>query len=149
MVFILEVCENGVDIIDVVMELLLWGKVYFDVIFVQVMLKNVGFQVFEINMKVYMKVCSMMQEFIDDFLGYFIDFINKYMFFLLLGCGFFGGMMGLMMVDLKGVYLGINLILKGQGKEFMSLDDLVVMLFEEVEYVWLKLGYLFLVILFS
>ena len=43
----------------------------------------------------------------------------------------------------------INLILKGQGKEPMSLDDLVVMLFEEVEYVWPKLGYPPLVTPFS
>ena len=54
-----------------------------------------------------------------------------------------------MMADLKGVHSGINLILKGQGKEPMSLDDLVVMLFEEVEYVWPKLGYPPLVTPFS
>ena len=41
------------------------------------------------------------------------------------------------------------MILKGQGKEPMSLDDLVVMLFEEVEYVWPKLGYPPLVTPFS
>ena len=57
--------------------------------------------------------------------------------------------MGSMMADLKGVHSGINLILKGQGKEPMSLDDLVVMLFEEVEYVWPKLGYPPLVTPFS
>jgi len=68
---------------------------------------------------------------------------------LLLGCGLPGGMMGSMMADLKGVHSGINLILKGQGKEPMSLDDLVVMLFEEVEYVWPKLGYPPLVTPFS
>lgn len=68
---------------------------------------------------------------------------------LLLGCGLPGGMMGSMMADLKGVHSGINLLLKGQGKEPMSLDDLVVMLFEEVEYVWPKLGYPPLVTPFS
>ena len=68
---------------------------------------------------------------------------------LLLGCGLPGGMMGSMMADLKGVHSGINLILKGQGKEPMLLDDLVVMLFEEVEYVWPKLGYPPLVTPFS
>ena len=49
--------------------------------------------------------------------------------------------MGSMMADLKGVHAGINLILKGQGKAPLSIDDLVIMLFDEVEYVWPKLGY--------
>jgi len=149
MASILEVCENGADIIDVAMEPLSWGKVHPDVISVQAMLKNTGFRVPEINMKAYMKARSMTQEFIDDFLGYFIDPTNKHMSSLLLGCGLPGGMMGSMMADLKGVHSGINLILKGQGKEPMSLDDLVVMLFEEVEYVWPKLGYPPLVTPFS
>ncbi len=149
MASILEVCENGADIIDVAMEPLSWGKVHPDIISVQAMLKNAGFRVPEINMKAYMKARSMTQEFIDDFLGYFIDPTNKHMSSLLLGCGLPGGMMGSMMADLKGVHSGINLILKGQGKEPMSLDDLVVMLFEEVEYVWPKLGYPPLVTPFS
>ena len=149
MASILEVCENGADIIDVAMEPLSWGKVHPDVISVQAMLKKAGFRVPEINMKAYMKARSMTQEFIDDFLGYFIDPTNKHMSSLLLGCGLPGGMMGSMMADLKGVHSGINLILKGQGKEPMSLDDLVVMLFEEVEYVWPKLGYPPLVTPFS
>ena len=149
MASILEVCENGADIIDVAMEPLSWGKVHPDVISVQAMLKNAGFRVPEINMKAYMKARSMTQEFIDDFLGYFIDPTNKHMSSLLLGCGLPGGMMGSMMADLKGVHSGIKLILKGQGKEPMSLDDLVVMLFEEVEYVWPKLGYPPLVTPFS
>ena len=149
MASILEVCENGADIIDVAMEPLSWGKVHPDVISVQAMLKNAGFRVPEINRKAYMKARSMTQEFIDDFLGYFIDPTNKHMSSLLLGCGLPGGMMGSMMADLKGVHSGINLILKGQGKEPMSLDDLVVMLFEEVEYVWPKLGYPPLVTPFS
>ena len=149
MASILEVCENGADIIDVAMVPLSWGMVHPDVISVQAMLKNAGFRVPEINMKAYMKARSMTQEFIDDFLGYFIDPTNKHMSSLLLGCGLPGGMMGSMMADLKGVHSGINLILKGQGKESMSLDDLVVMLFEEVEYVWPKLGYPPLVTPFS
>ncbi|EJX07858.1 pyruvate carboxylase subunit B [gut metagenome] len=149
MASILEVCENGADIIDVAIEPLAWGKVHPDVISVQAMLKNAGFQVPDINMKAYMKARSMTQEFVDDFLGYFMDPSNKHTSSLLLGCGLPGGMMGSMMADLKGVHSGINLILKGQGKDPMSLDDLVVMLFEEVEYVWPKLGYPPLVTPFS
>ena len=149
MASILEVCENGADIIDVAIEPMSWGKVHPDVISVQAMLKDAGFKVPEINMNAYMKARSMTQEFIDDFLGYFMDPTNKHMSSLLLGCGLPGGMMGSMMADLKGVHSGINLILKGQGKEPMLLDDLVVMLFEEVEYVWPKLGYPPLVTPFS
>lgn len=146
---ILEVCRNGADIIDVAIEPLSWGKVHPDLISVQAMLKDAGFKVPEINMNAYMKARSLTQEFIDDFLGYFMDPTNKHMSSLLLGCGLPGGMMGSMMADLKGVHSGINLILKGQGKEPMLLDDLVVMLFEEVEYVWPKLGYPPLVTPFS
>lgn len=149
MASILEVCRNGADIIDTAVEPLSWGKVHPDIISVQSMLKHAGFDVPEINMNAYMKVRSLTQEFIDDFLGYFMDPTNKHMSSLLLGCGLPGGMMGSMMADLKGVHSGINLILKGQGKEPLSLDDLMVMLFDEVAYVWPKLGYPPLVTPFS
>lgn len=149
MASILEVCENGADIIDVAMEPLSWGKVHPDVISVQAMLRDKGFQVPDINMKAYMKARSMTQEFIDDFLGYFMDSTNKHMSSLLLKCGLPGGMMGSMMADLKGVHAGINLILKGKGEPELSIDDLLVMLFDEVEYVWPKLGYPPLVTPFS
>ena len=141
MASILEVCENGADIIDTAIEPLSWGKVHPDIISVQAMLKDAGFQVPDINMNAYMKARSMTQEFMDDFLGYFMDPTNKHMSSLLLKCGLPGGMMGSMMADLKGVHSGINLMLKGQGKAPLSLDDLVIMLFDEVEYVWPKLGY--------
>lgn len=149
MASILEVCENGADIIDVAMEPLSWGKVHPDVISVQAMLKDAGFQVPEINMKAYMKARSLTQEFIDDFLGFFIDQTNKHTSSLLLGCGLPGGMMGSMMADLKGVQAGINMFLKSQNKPELNIDDLVVMLFDEVAYVWPKLGYPPLVTPFS
>ncbi len=149
MASILEVCNNGADIIDVAMEPLSWGKVHPDVISVQAMLKDEGFDVPEINMKAYMKVRAMTQEFIDDFLGYFMDPSNKITSSLLLSCGLPGGMMGSMMADLKGVHSGLNLILKSKGEPELSIDDLLVMLFDEVEYIWPKLGYPPLVTPFS
>ena len=106
-------------------------------------------QVPDINMKAYMKARAMTQEFIDDFLGYFMDPTNKHMSSLLLKCGLPGGMMGSMMADLKGVHSGINLILKSKNQPELSIDDLLVMLFDEVEYVWPKLGYPPLVTPFS
>ncbi len=57
--------------------------------------------------------------------------------------------MGSMMADLKGVHSGINMMLKAQGKPEVTLDDLVVRLFDEVEYVWPKVGYPPLVTPFS
>ena len=42
MASILEVCENGADIIDVAMEPMSWGKVHPDVISVQAMLRDAG-----------------------------------------------------------------------------------------------------------
>ena len=100
-------------------------------------------------MAAYMEVRSQIQEMMDDFLGFYCNPLNRLNNSLLIAPGLPGGMMGSMMADLKGVHSGINLILKGQGKEPMSLDDLVVMLFEEVEYVWPKLGYPPLVTPFS
>lgn len=145
----LEVCENGADIIDVAMEPLSWGKVHPDVITIQAMLKDAGYDVPEINMNAYMKARSLTQEFMDDFLGYFMDPTNKYTSSLLVGCGLPGGMMGSMMADLKGVHSGINMYLRNEGKEELTIDDLLVKLFNEVEYVWPKLGYPPLVTPFS
>ncbi|MDR1003630.1 MAG: oxaloacetate decarboxylase [Prevotellaceae bacterium] len=141
MASILEVCENGADIIDVAMESLSWGKVHPDIISVQAMLRDAGFEVPDINMKAYMQVRALTQEFIDDFLGYFIDPTNKHASSLLLKSGLPGGMMGSMMADLKGVHAGINMMLRGKGEPELTLDDLLIMLFDEVEYVWPRLGY--------
>ena len=149
MASILEVCENGADIIDVAMEPISWGKIHPDVISVQAMLEDEGFTVPGINMKAYMKARAMTQAFIDDFLGYFMDQTNRYVSSLLLKSGLPGGMMGSMMADLKGARSGINMILKAKNEPELSIDDLLVMLFDEVEYVWPKLGYPPLVTPFS
>ncbi|MDO4672612.1 MAG: oxaloacetate decarboxylase, partial [Porphyromonadaceae bacterium] len=145
----LEVCENGADIIDVAMEPLSWGKVHPDVITIQQMLRDAGFKVADINMDAYMRARSMTQEFIDEWLGYFINPTNKHTTSLLVGCGLPGGMMGSMMADLKGVHAGINMFLRQNGKPELSVDDLLVKLFNEVEYVWPRLGYPPLVTPFS
>lgn len=113
------------------------------------MLKNEGFDVPEINMDAYMKARSLTQEFIDDWLGYFINPANKHMSSLLLGCGLPGGMMGSMMVDLGGIRRSINGILKSKGEAELSIDDMLVKLFDEVAYVWPRVGYPPLVTPFS
>ena len=149
MASILEVCKNGADVIDVAMEPLSWGKVHPDVISVISMLKNEGFEVPEINMNAYMKARALTQEFIDEWLGYFINPGNKVMSSLLLGCGLPGGMMGSMMADLGGIMGTINNIRRKRGDEELSTDDMLVKLFNEVEYVWPRVGYPPLVTPFS
>ncbi len=149
MASILEVCQNGADVIDTAIEPLSWGKVHPDIISVQSMLKNYGFDVPEINMEAYMEARKLTQEFIDDFLGYFMNPANKLMSSLLLGCGLPGGMMGSMMADLKGVMDAINNNRKNKGEEPYSEDALLVRLFNEVAYVWPRVGYPPLVTPFS
>ena len=145
----LEVARAGADYLDVAVEPLSWGKVHPDVITIREMLKADGFTVKDINMNAYMEVRALTQKFIDEFLGYWIDPNNSHMSSLLVGCGLPGGMMGSMMADLKGFHGAINASLRAQGKSELSLDQLMVMLFQEVEYVWPRLGYPPLVTPFS
>ena len=149
MASVLEVCNNGADIIDTAIEPLSWGKVHPDVISVPSMLKNEGFDVPEINMSAYMKARALTQEFIDEWLGYFINPSNKLMSSLLLGCGLPGGMMGSMMADLAGIHSTINSIRAKKGEPELSTDDMLINLFNEVEYVWPRVGYPPLVTPFS
>ena len=149
MASILEVCNNGADIIDTAIEPLSWGKVHPDIISVQSMLKNEGFEVADLNMNAYMQARTLTQEFIDDWLGYFINPANKHMSSLLLGCGLPGGMMGSMMADLGGIMTMINKLREQKGEAVLTIDDMLVKLFNEVEYVWPRVGYPPLVTPFS
>ena len=149
MASILEAARAGVDYVDVAMEPLSWGTGHADVLAVQGMLKDAGFLVPEINMKAYMEVRSMTQDFIDDFLGYWINPKNRQMNSLLIGSGLPGGMMGSLMADLGSNLKSLNKWLKKRNKPEMSQDDLLIKLFEEVEYIWPKLGYPPLVTPFS
>ena len=145
----LEVARAGADYLDVATEPLAWGKVHPDVITIQQMMKADGFLVKDINMDAYMEVRRLTQEFIDDFLGYWINPTNSQMTSLLVGCGLPGGMMGSMMADLTGFKAAINASERANGKPESSLDSLMVQLFNEVEYVWPRLGYPPLVTPFS
>jgi len=149
MASILEVCNNGADIIDTAIEPLSWGKVHPDIISVQSMLKNEGFEVADLNMQAYMQARTLTQEFIDDWLGCFINPANKHMSSLLLGCGLPGGMMGSMMADLGGIKKMIDKLRQQKGEPELTMDDMLVKLFNEVEYVWPRVGYPPLVTPFS
>lgn len=145
----LEAARNGVDIIDVGMEPLSWGTGHADLLTVHAMLRDAGYQVPDINMKAYMQVRSLTQEFIDDFLGYFISPKNREMNSLLIGPGLPGGMMGSLMADLEQNLASLNAWCQKNGKPVLSQDDLLIKLFDEVEYVWPRLGYPPLVTPFS
>ena len=146
---ILEVCNAGCDYIDVGMEPLSWGTGHADLLTVQAMLKDAGFDVPEINMEAYMKVRSMVQEFMDDFLGLYISPKNRLMNSLLIGPGLPGGMMGSLMADLENNLQTINKSRAKKGEAPMSQDDLLIRLFDEVAYVWPRVGYPPLVTPFS
>ena len=149
MASILEVCKAGCDYIDVGMEPLSWGTGHADLISVQAMLKDAGFIVPEINMEAYMKVRSMIQEFMDDFLGLYISPKNRLMNSLLIGPGLPGGMMGSLMADLETNLETINKNKVKNKQPVMTQDQLLIKLFDEVAYVWPRIGYPPLVTPFS
>ncbi len=149
MASILEVVRAGADYIDVGMEPLSWGTGHVDLLAVQAMLKDAGFDVPEVDMDAYMKTRRVNQEFMEDFLGYFINPQNRTMNSLLISSGLPGGMMGSLMDDLKKNLKFLNKWLKKHNKRKMTQDEFLVKLFREVEYIWPKVGYPPLVTPFS
>ncbi|MEP0366595.1 MAG: biotin/lipoyl-containing protein [Cyclobacteriaceae bacterium] len=137
----LEAARAGADYVDVGMEPLSWGTGHADLLTVHAMLRDAGFSVPDINMKAYMQTRSLTQEFIDDFLGYYINPKNRLMNSLLIGPGLPGGMMGSLMADLEKNLISLN---KWKGKKnqpTITQDELLIKLFDEVETIWPKMGY--------
>jgi len=145
----LESARNGADIIDVGMEPLSWGTGHADLLTVHEMLDDAGFTVADINHEAYMEARAMTQEFMDDFLGYFINPRNRYMNSLLIGPGLPGGMMGSLMSDLENNLASLNKWMTKRDKPTLTQDQLLIKLFNEVKYVWPRLGYPPLVTPFS
>lgn len=149
MASILEVCKNGCDYIDVAVAPLAWGTGHADVIAVQAMLKDAGFEVKEINMAAYMEVRTQIQEMMDDFLGLYCSSSNRINNSLLIAPGLPGGMMGSLMADLETNLESLNKWKIKNKQATLTEDDLLVKLFDEVAYIWPKLGYPCLVTPFS
>ena len=149
MASILEVARGGCDYIDCGMAQLAWGTGHADVISVQEMLKDAGFKVKDINMEAYMEVRAMMQEMMDDFLGFYIPSMNHLNNSLLVKPGLPGGMMGSLMTDLEDNLRSLNIWKEKHGEAQLTTDQLLVKLFDEVAYVWPKVGYPCLVTPFS
>ena len=145
----LEAARAGADYIDVAMEPLSYGTVHADLITVHEMLRDAGFSLPDINMKAYMQARSLTQEFIDDFLGYYINPKNRHMNALLIGPGLPGGMMGSLMSDLENNLTSLNKWMAKNNKPEVTQDELLIALFEEVEHVWPIMGYPPLVTPFS
>lgn len=149
MASILEVCKNGCDYIDTAVAPLSWGTGHADIIAVQAMLKDAGFEVKEINMAAYMEVRSQIQEMMDDFLGFYCNPLNRLNNSLLIAPGLPGGMMGSLMADLETNLESINKWKVKHNQPELTQDDLLIKLFDEVAYIWPKLGYPCLVTPFS
>lgn len=145
----LEAARAGAEFIDVGMEPLSYGTSHADVLTVHEMLRDAGFSLPDINMKAYMQARSLTQEFIDDFLGYYINPKNRLMNALLIGPGLPGGMMGSLMSDLENNLVSLNKWMAKNGKPEVTQDELLIALFDEVETIWPQMGYPPLVTPFS
>ena len=88
-----------------------------------------------------MEVKGLTQEFIDDYLGLYINPKNRLMNSLLIESGLPGGMMGSLMNDLEKSHISINKWLQKNKKKEISLDSLFSSLIDEVKYIWPIMGY--------
>jgi pyruvate carboxylase subunit B len=149
MASILEVCQNGCDYIDTAVSPLSWGTGHADIIAVQEMLRDAGFEVKDINMEAYMEVRTKIQAMMDDFLGYYCPPLNRIDNSLLIKPGLPGGMMGSLMTDLEDNLATLNKWKEKNGQQPLTTDQLLIKLFDEVAYVWPKVGYPCLVTPFS
>jgi pyruvate carboxylase subunit B len=149
MASILEVARGGCDYIDAAVAPLSWGTGHADIIAVQEMLKDAGFKVKDINMEAYMEVRTQIQEMMDDFLGYYIPALNHLNNSLLIKPGLPGGMMGSLMTDLEDNLNSLNRWKEKHDQPCLTTDQLLIKLFDEVAYVWPKVGYPCLVTPFS
>ncbi len=149
MASILEVCKNGCDYVDTAISPLSWGTGHADIIAVIEMLKDAGFKVKDINMAAYMEVRTQIQQMMDDFLGYYCPELNRVNNSLLIKPGLPGGMMGSLMTDLEENLESLNRWKKKNNQPELTTDELLIKLFNEVAYVWPKVGYPCLVTPFS
>ena len=137
----LEVARCGADIIDVSMEPLSWGTTHADLLSIHEILKDDGFIIKDIDRESYMEVKTLTQQFIDEYLGLYINSKNRLMNSLLIESGLPGGMMGSLMNDLEKSHTSINKWLKRNNKSEISIDNLFSSLLEEVKYIWPIMGY--------
>ncbi|MDG2341529.1 MAG: oxaloacetate decarboxylase [Cytophagales bacterium] len=137
----LEVARAGADIIDVSMEPLSWGTTHADLLTIHEILRDDGFLIKDFDRESYIEVKKLTQDFIGEFLGYYINPKNRLMNSLLIDSGLPGGMMGSLMNDLEKSNKSINKWLQKNNKKEISIDDLFSKLLDEVNFIWPILGY--------
>ncbi len=137
----LEAARNGANIIDVGIDPLSWGTGHADLLSVHAMLKDAGFTLKDVNMDAYMEARSQTQSIIDNGLGYYINPQNRFLNSLLIESGLPGGMMGSLMADLEKNINSLNNWLSKNNKDQLTQDELLIMLFKEVEHTWPSVGY--------
>ncbi len=145
----LGIARAGADWLDVAVSPLAWGKGHPEVLAVHQMLKSDGFTVKEINKDAYGEVVALTHEFIDLSSGCGEVSCDSGMTRIVAGSSLPGGMIGSMLSDMKDFHAALNEQLHAKGKEGLTADRLVVMLLQEVEYIWPMLGYPPLVTPFS
>ncbi len=145
----LEAVRGGANIVDVGMEPLSWGTGHADLLSVHEMLRDAGYEVEDINMEAYMKARSLSMEFLEDFLKYFSPPANRRMNSLIIKPGLPGGMMGSLMTDLEERVEKLNKSRRKKGLEELVTEEVLIKLFDEVAYIWPKMGYPPLVTPFS
>lgn len=147
---ILQAVLAGADCVDVAMQPLSWGTGHVDLLSAIEILRGVpDIEVPEVNMSAYMKARELTQKFIDDWLGFYINPMNRYMNSLLIGPGLPGGMMGSLMGWIEDTVKRVNKWAQNNNKDPFSLDQIMIMLFEEVQKTWHDMGYPPLVTPFS
>ena len=123
------------------MEPLSWGTTHADLLTIHEVLRDDGFLIKDYDRKSYMEVKKLTQEFVDEFLGYYINPKNRLMNSLLIDSGLPGGMMGSLMNDLEKSHKSINKWLQKNNKKEISIDNLFTKLLDEVNFIWPVLGY--------
>ena len=96
-----------------------------------------------------MEARAMSQQFMEDGLKHFMNPQNRYMNSLLIGPGLPGGMMGSLMADLENNLKSLNKWMTKNNKPLVTQGELLIKLFNEVEFAWPQLGYPPLVTPFS
>lgn len=139
---ILEAARAGTDYVDVAVEPLAWGKGHPEATFVRDMLCRDGFMVKDIDTEAYAHVKSLNREYMASFEANGLQTAQNLLSdpSMLSGSSLPGGMVGSLMADLPDFLQAINFALRTQSKSEMTLDQLMIELLQEVEYIWPRLG---------
>ena len=132
---VVDAVRAGADCVDVAIEPLAWGKGHPDVLAVIKALKSDGFIVKDLDIDAYRTVVEMNTRFMNK-CGNNVRTTPQMNRSLLPG-----GMFGSMIPELQECLDAVNSHLSADAKDILTFEQFVMMLLEEVEYVWPRLGY--------